>query len=93
MTAQREYQLVSGFHKLHYVTLARAEDGLSIVTNSGRVVDLDADNTKGYSFVGDGTYRTTDVTRSPLGAITRVRVTSVDATTGKTLKTLMSRRG
>jgi len=91
LTAQREYQLVSGLHKLQYIGLKREKPGAAITTKPTRSVDLDADSTAGYSFAVDGkTYRTLDTTTAAPGIVSRVRVTSVDAATGKTLKALLT---
>ena len=91
MTARREYQLVSGFHQIQYFNLV-PDKGLHI--QPGRPVDLDADNTHRYSFAADGkTYHTLDTTYSDRVLVSKVRVTSVDAKTGRTLKTLMTAEG
>jgi RNA polymerase sigma factor (sigma-70 family) len=92
--ARREYQLVSGLHRLEYVALGRAPDGSRVTATPGQTVELDADRTFGYSFAADGkTYRTIDVVLSAPGKIARMRVTQVDSRSGKTLKTLMVHEG
>jgi len=94
LTATREYQLVSGFHKLQYITLFPAKGGSEFASRPGRVVELDADDTQGYSFVADGkTYRTISTTSSSPGVYAKVRVTEVDPANGKTLKSLMEADG
>lgn len=94
LTAQREYQLVSGFHRLQYMDLTRGKDGLSVNTEPGLTVDLDADNTEGYSLAADGkTYRTLEKINPEPTVMSKVRVSSVDASTGRTLETLMTAEG
>ena len=54
-----------------------------------RVVDLDSTH-HGYTFAADGkTFRTVAVLSDSSGATTNMEVQDVDATTGKTLKTLL----
>jgi hypothetical protein len=92
VTEQREYDLVSGFHRLHFISLeelpARAE-------RPTRVVDLDADDTRGYAFAPDGkTFRTVAYELNTKGPRYRdIAVRSVDAATGKTLETLLKTEG
>jgi len=94
ITAQREYDLVSGFHQLHYTNLEQAAKGHAAGGNP-RTVDLDADDTFGYAFAPDGkTFRTVAVDLDKAThRYRKLTVQSVDAATGKTLKTLMTAEG
>jgi RNA polymerase sigma factor (sigma-70 family) len=93
VTEQRERELLSGFHRLVYlpVNLKPKAAGAGAVP---RTVDLDAGDTHGYAFAPDGkTFRTLAFTMAAGGGLRKITVTSVDATTGKTLKTLLTAEG
>jgi RNA polymerase sigma factor (sigma-70 family) len=80
VTDVRESGLLSGRHALWFQELQPNGFFLS------REVALDATDTQGYAFAADGkTFRTLAVTRDGDG----VEVREVDATTGRTRKTLM----
>jgi RNA polymerase sigma factor (sigma-70 family) len=90
-TAVREYDLVSGFHKLQAWTVpaekvAADERG---ELKLARTIDLDSEQTHGYYFAPDGkTFRTVYQERrasSPYGVL---EVREVNAGTGKTTRTL-----
>jgi RNA polymerase sigma factor (sigma-70 family) len=90
VTAKREYQLVSGFHRLQYISLTLGKEDSKTTAKPGRTITLDAENTHEYAFAADGkTYRTLDTTISSPGVVSKIRVTSVDSSTGQTLKTLL----
>jgi WD40 repeat protein len=93
---QREYGLVSGFHHLNYYAFDTKEPpagfggppGFGPIARKRATVDLDSTETHGYHFAPDGkTYRTIAYERDG-GAIKRLDVQEVDATTGKTLKSV-----
>jgi RNA polymerase sigma factor (sigma-70 family) len=91
ITDQREYNLVSGFHRLLFTRLddeRLARRGQQ--EDADKVVNLDADDTHGYAFAADGkTFRTIAFEHDSLGVMKKLEVREVDATTGKTLKSLM----
>ncbi len=97
---QREYDLVSGFHRLIYTSLdERAPNPGGFGGGGERVtkdVNLDADDTRGYAFVPDGkTFRTVAfaLTGTKPQPTWKITVVSVDASTGKTLKSVMNIEG
>ncbi|MBM3983258.1 MAG: hypothetical protein FJ304_23900, partial [Planctomycetes bacterium] len=99
VTDQREHRLLSGHHKLHWWNPAKADtppgglwprpDVLTLV-NEAKVRSIDFDGELvGYAFPPDSkTFRT--LRFEQLGAERKVQVMEVDATTGKTAKSLMT---
>jgi hypothetical protein len=87
VTDVREYHLVSGRHELIiWEEDAQVWRGLKGVVQT----KLDATESHGYAFAADGkTFRTVGIERDAAGAPTKLEVLEVDATTGKTLKSLM----
>ena len=90
-----EYDLVSGLHRLRHVSIMRDKDHPGqLVTGTTRTVSLDAGETHGYGFAADGkSFRTLAFTTAAGGGIHKIVVTSVDAESGKTLKTLLTAEG
>jgi RNA polymerase sigma factor (sigma-70 family) len=92
VTDNREYHLLSGRHVLYFHEFDKGfQYGLKQV---GRV-ELEAADTYGYAFAADGkTFRTVGYERDKRGNRYRdFSVRSVDLTTGKTLKTLVTAEG
>src|SRR5262245_2687527 len=87
VTDVREYHLVSGRHELDFLELGRDfSGGVGVVAR----VQLDANETHGYAFAPEGkTFRTVAFERDAAGTPTKLEVLEVDATTGKTLKSLL----
>jgi predicted DNA-binding protein (UPF0251 family)/WD40 repeat protein len=99
----REYNLVSGFHRLTYRSWKdnqpRKEKDAPVFGFVGepgtgtwkvqKIVELDSAETHGYAFSADGkTFRTVAFNRTPMGI--KFIVQEVDAATGKTLKSLLT---
>jgi RNA polymerase sigma factor (sigma-70 family) len=107
ITDVREYNLVSGFHRLEYWEAdaaagvpgpAEGGPGGAAVVAQVRTVDLDPDLTQGYAFAPDGkTFRTVYLERSTARreepVYGKVEVREVSAETGRTLKTLLKVEG
>ncbi|HEV3436171.1 MAG TPA: RNA polymerase sigma factor [Gemmata sp.] len=89
LTELREYQLVSGFHKLELWGVAKVDSLWPVVV---RTVELDPTETQGYAFAADGkTFRTLAIERnSNTREIIKLHVLEIDATTGKRLKSLLT---
>jgi WD40 repeat protein len=93
VAAEREYNLVSGRHRLH------VWDFKSFGTAGGppppKTVDLDADDTFDFAFAADGkTFRTVAIDfDKATQRFRKLAVKTVDMATGKTLKTLMTAEG
>jgi RNA polymerase sigma factor (sigma-70 family) len=87
VTDVREYQLVSGRHELDFLEIdPKWAGGIGPVAR----VQLDATETHGYAFAPDGkTFRTVATERDATAGPTKLDVSEVDATTGKTLKSLL----
>ena len=92
LTELREYQLVSGQHKLGFWGEEKVPPRMQKILRS---VDLDPTETQGYAFSADGkTFRTVGIERNPASQqITKLTVQEVDAKTGKYLKSLLSLNG
>lgn len=100
VTAQREYSLVSGFHRLQFWAFGAGGQGVAGAPppmDSGfvltRTVNLDSDHTYGYAFARDGkTFRTvaaeSHLTKG-LQVSSKLAIQEIDATTGETLRTLL----
>ena len=94
VTEQRERDLVSGHHRVVFLPVNPKVKTVVGDEAVPRTVDLDAGDTHGYAFSADGkTFRTLAFTTTAEGGIRTITVTSVDASTGKTLKTLMTAEG
>jgi len=90
ITDQREYNLVSGFHRLRFLETSFAPKKSFVNHLEPRTVDLDANDTHGYAFAPDGkTFRTIAFERDGSGSPRQIEVREVDAGSGKTLKSLM----
>ena len=90
ITDQREYQLVSGFHRLLFMKTEFTQERAVVNHDEPRIVDLDSDETHGYAFAADGkTFRTIALRADGSGQPKKIEVREVDASTGKTLKSLM----
>jgi RNA polymerase sigma factor (sigma-70 family) len=90
VTAIREYELVSGYHKLRFWEPDPPRKEAITFQRVARTIDLDANDTHGYAFAADGkTFRTVAYIRDGSGATNKLEVQEVDATTGKTLKSLL----
>ena len=91
VTAVREYHLVSGHHRLRFWEPEPPEKGALTNQKFVRAVDLDASDTHGYAFAADGkTFRTVAYEYRNEGGLRNLAVRSIDAATGKTLKTLLT---
>ena len=90
VTDQREYNLVSGFHRLRFMETSFAPNRAYVNHLEPRTVNLDADDTHGYAFAADAkTFRTIAYERDGSGNPKKLEVREVDAATGRTLKSLM----
>ena len=90
ITDQREYQLVSGFHRLRFLRTEFTPERAAVNSHDPRIVELDSEETHGYAFAADGkTFRTLAYERDGSGQPKKIEVREVDATTGKTLKSLL----
>jgi RNA polymerase sigma factor (sigma-70 family) len=91
VTEQREHELVSGNHRLHFTPLDRPLKDIDVSKEAKTMaVKLDASDTHGYAFASDGkTFRTIAFEREGSGAPKKIEVREVDAATGKTRKSLM----
>lgn len=90
VTTLREYELASGRHRLYFLEPDSPKKGEMTYQKLKRTVDLDDTETHGYAFAPDGkTFRTLVAERDAAGVPTKLEVLEVDATTGKTLKSLL----
>ena len=97
VTAVREYKLISGRHQLNFWTTAEAEarpagPGANhfAEVSVARTVALALPETHGYAFAANmKTFRTVASARNGSGAVTKLEVIEVDATTGKASKSLL----
>jgi RNA polymerase sigma factor (sigma-70 family) len=88
LTELREYNLLSGLHRLEFWVERQQFATLASV----RTVNLDPTETQGYAFAADGkTYRTLAIERqASTFIVNRIQVLEVDAVTGKRLKSLLT---
>jgi RNA polymerase sigma factor (sigma-70 family) len=86
LTELREYQLVSGFHKLELWGEAAP------YRIRARAVELEPTETQGYAFAADGkTFRTVAIERNPnKRESVKLHVLEIDGTTGKRLRSLLT---
>ncbi len=86
LTELREYQLVSGFHKLELWGEAAP------YRIRARAVELEPTETQGYAFAADEkTFRTVAIERNPnKREIIKLHVLEMDGTTGKRLRSLLT---
>jgi RNA polymerase sigma factor (sigma-70 family) len=90
ITDQREYQLVSGYHRLRFMKTEFTPERAVVHDEEPRMIDLDSDETHGYALMADGkAYRTIAFERDGTGAPRKIAVREVDTSTGKTVKSLM----
>ena len=82
--------LVSGRHRVYFLEPDPPRKGAITFQKVKRTVDLEATESHGYAFAPDGkTFRTIAFERNAAGEVTKLEVLEVDATTGKTLKSLL----
>ena len=79
ITDQREYQLVSGFHRLLFMKTEFTQERAVVHHNEPRIVELDSEETHGYAFAADGkTFRTIAFERDGSGQPKKIDVREVD---------------
>jgi RNA polymerase sigma factor (sigma-70 family) len=89
ITDLREYHLISGHHKLTWWGSGKHERKEQLV--EVRSVALNPPQTHGYAFAADGkTYRTLAYHYDAGGTQTKLEALEVNATTGKSVKTLLT---
>lgn len=88
VTALREYQLISGAHRLTFWGVPEKPLPRSLFHD--KAVELELPETHGYAFAADmKSFRTVAWHRGASGAVEAVEVLEVDATTGKAAKSLL----